>query len=266
MLWLLPELYFLFCEVSAVIRYVMASMILSVGLSACVSNNSRTAESVASSEEAPEAKVTAEPFLGCYVTNTVREEKPAPKTMASLFVKTDNVCILSTPQSRSGNFAFEMRTNNKLINTIGNNLSSDKPKCPDCYSFSGLMGNIEMSATPKTASVELKITFTHDKSVLLVAMEKIDTAAAPLACSKMLDEANKHKVTMTMSPDRKRLTVEQESLTGDFAPETFALAQVQLAAEPTAAVTHECTEGTRVMKLWPTYFRFDSMYFRVKKI
>jgi hypothetical protein len=118
---------------------------------------------------------------GCYSVTKATVTPPKKGNMADLLKATDRYCIKDTRiagrVSRSGSHSVEFFAKGKLINTLGFNLATIQPRCPNCYSLEGLSGTASFTATiEEVQKITFATIFKSDKSMLSLVGTKLPTA------------------------------------------------------------------------------------------
>ena len=112
---------------------MMLAVLLFTVVAACRTTTNDAAQIKDGPGRAPE-------YIGCFQVAQATVTRGDSRAAQS-FAAAKQICI-SDRQSRSGRFAFELKTGEgALINTIGMSLAEAQPRCPHCYDFSALEGS-----------------------------------------------------------------------------------------------------------------------------
>ena len=85
--------------------------------------------------------------------------------------------------------------------------------------------------------------------------------SAGIECSKVLNAANQHTVTMKFDGEDE-LTVLQTSTNGRFAPRNLSLSRVILATAPAGTPEFECSKPGADITLWASFARVNGAYYK----
>lgn len=110
-------------------------------------NSCKHAPAGSSMASARSPRAVSGDFYGCYKV-TKAESAVDNVAMNDLKKSTSQICIVSTPGSRSGPITVEFKAKNgDLVNTAGFD-SAEPQRCPGCYAFkSGITGSAALSQT-----------------------------------------------------------------------------------------------------------------------
>ena len=113
------------------VKNIFVSGLLALSISACQHSTPKSSMGSAQQPQNIESD-----YFGCYKV-TRAESDIDNQAMNDLKKSTAKICIVNTPDSRSGPITIEFKTKtNALMNTIGFE-TAEAQRCPGCYAFTG---------------------------------------------------------------------------------------------------------------------------------